>query len=175
MADYMAEIEKLEDVASAGILHLLAVRENRRLRLWLQRKFTPEDPALANVWADEDMLEEKLGTRLLAPQVKRYLLESAAPRKDDDLIINPYYRQGMTAEMIKEQLESLTREQKIVPVVSTAVVFTTQDDAAAAIGKDQPRYRITDRGLAAAPGALARLQELQRFRAGIVKADTLSM
>lgn len=143
----MAEGDSLENIARNAILHLLAIREYRRLRHYLQQKYTPNDSTLLDNWADEDMLGDKIVARVLSPQLKHYLLDQSVPR-GVTLVDNPFYRPEMTADIVQTQMELLEKEHKIALIKPHVIRHARSDEDEESLG---PRYRITDPGLVAAP------------------------
>ena len=163
------ENEALEQIARAGILHLLAVRENRYQRLNLFKKQNGQTAIPPEDRADEDMWGKKIIERLLAPQIKFYLLDQYASRDDEDLVYNRYYHKDMTAEIVQAQLDALREERKIVlleppSAVDAKIRYDLESNPNIKKLKNYPQsYKITDLGFQAIPAPVRQI-ELEKLQ-----------
>lgn len=153
----MTDEKELIEIAKTGILHLLAVRFARHME-WQQWRKNPKGTPLKE--QREHMAGHKIIERLLKPTVKHHQLSVEVERNKEMRVDNPYFREGMTEEIIVKAIEELIAEHKIAkPQNIVASISDRDDDIESAQESGSPTvkkdwhvaphigYVITDHGL----------------------------
>lgn len=160
-------VDERVELAKAGILHLLAVREMRLRRYNEIARLDPNHRFVRDTWADETMVSEKIMYRLCAPRIKAYLLDPSLPRNDEEMVDNPYAQEHMSSHEVIEAmaavrsgnearhpvvdacmraLQELVDEHSITDPNTTHLTRYVKSEAG-----QGAHYRINDRGLSLTP------------------------